>query len=71
QLFLNFSWSIVFFRYDAIQMALLIIILLVVAVVCMIKVFQKQNEFSAHLLLPYLIWLLFATYLNLGIVVLN
>ena len=71
QLLLNFFWSIVFFRFDATSMALLIIILLVANVAYLLLLFKNQSKISFYILIPYLLWLLFATYLNWGIVMSN
>ena len=71
QLLLNFSWSIVFFRFGSLWGGLLIIVLLDVLVLMMINTFRKIDRIAALLMVPYLLWLLFATYLNIGIVLMN
>ena len=71
QLLLNFSWSIVFFRFGSLWGGLLIIVLLDVLVLMMINTFRKIDRIAAWLMVPYLLWLLFATYLNIGIVLMN
>ncbi len=71
QLFFNFLWSIVFFRFEAFQGALLILIALAVLVIWMILRFYKIRKTAALVNLPYLLWILYALYLNIGIVVLN
>ena len=71
QLALNFSWSIVFFRFGSLWGGLLIIVLLDVLVLMMINTFRKIDRIAALLMVPYLLWLLFATYLNIGIVLMN
>ena len=71
QLFVNFSWSIIFFRFEALLIAALAIILLDLLVVIAMMMFRLINKLSFWLLIPYLLWILFATYLNIGIVILN
>ena len=71
QLAVNFLWSIVFFRFDAYWLAVAVIILLDILVVMTMIKFKQINRLSYWLMIPYLIWLLFATYLNIGVAVLN
>lgn len=71
QLFLNFLWSIVFFGGDKMGLAIIIILLLDAAVVYQIFYYRKISMLSAYLLVPYLLWLLFATYLNIGFALVN
>ncbi len=71
QLLVNFLWPIIFFVLGMYFTAFLWIILLLILVVVMIKELLKNNKISGYLQIPYLIWLLFATYLNLGITLLN
>ncbi len=71
QLFVNFLWSIVFFRFQMPWLAFIVILLLDFLVILTIKAFKDINKTAALLLIPYLVWILFATYLNLGIAILN
>lgn len=71
QIVLNFSWTPIFFGTHNISLALLVIVLLDVMVLCNILEFYKISQKSAYLLIPYFIWILFATYLNLGMLILN
>lgn len=71
QLFFNFFWSIIFFNAQAYLFAFIWLILLWVAIVVNIYFFNKINTTSAKLLIPYLVWVTFAGYLNLGIYILN
>ena len=71
QLLVNFMWPIIFFVLEMYFTAFLWIILLLILVIVMIKKLLKVNKISGYLQIPYLIWLLFATYLNLGITLLN
>ncbi len=71
QLFVNFLWSIVFFRFEAYWFAVAVIILLDLLVIITMLLFRNINRLAFWLMIPYLIWLLFATYLNIGVAVLN
>lgn len=71
QLFLNFLWPIVFFHFQAPLFALLILLLLWYTVFQMIQAFYLIFPLAGLLQIPYLLWLSFAAYLNLGIFFLN
>ncbi len=71
QLFFNFFWSIIFFNARAYLFAFIWLILLWGAIVTNIYLFNKINTMSAKLLIPYIVWVTFAGYLNLGIYILN
>lgn len=71
QLFVNAMWPIIFFIWKWRFFAFLWIILLdVLAIILIIKFYQK-NKISGLLQIPYLLWTLFASYLNLSIYLLN
>lgn len=70
-LFLNFWWSIIFFGGRLFFFALIWLLLLDISVISTIKRYKPISKLAAYLQIPYLIWILFATYLNLGIVILN
>jgi len=67
----NALWSIIFFVFKWRLLAFLWIILLIILVIKMIISFYKIDKWSAYLQIPYLLWILFACYLNLGIYLLN
>ena len=71
QLFVNALWSIIFFIWKARLFAIIWILFLLALVVLLILQFRKEEKISAYLNLPYLAWLIFATYLNIGIYILN
>ena len=71
QLFLNFLWSIIFFGMRNPSLALVDIVALWIAIALTIKSFYKISKLSAYSLTPYLLWVSFATLLNLMIVLLN
>ncbi len=71
QLFVNFLWTIVFFRYHSMVGSLIIIIVLDLLVIFLLWIFFDNYKKSFYLLLPYMLWLLFATYLNIAFMILN
>ena len=71
QLALNFAWSLVFFGTHHIVPAFIDIVLLWIAIFMTIKEFLKINKTAGYLLIPYILWVSFATILNLSIVLLN
>ena len=71
QMLLNIAWSPIFFLMKNIELALVVIILLDVFVYLMIRKFHEVSKLAAELLYPYFWWIIFATYLNCGIVVLR
>ena len=71
QLLINFVWPIIFFNYQNYLLALLDLIVLIILVIMMIYIFKMINITSGYLNIPYLIWLLFALYLNFYIFIYN
>lgn len=71
QLIVNVIWPIIFFILKARLISCIWIILLLLLIIYMISIFYKRNKLSAYLQIPYLIWVAFATYLNIGVYLLN
>ncbi len=71
QLILNTIWSIIFFGLHNPFWALIEIIVLWLAILATILAFYKISRTAAYLLLPYILWVSFATYLNYSIWMLN
>ena len=71
QLLLNFSWSPAFFYLHDIKLSFVIIVFLVIFIILTIISFYKVSRISAFLLIPYLLWVSFATYLNFELMRLN
>lgn len=67
QLALNGAWSWLFFGCHAVAAALLDIVALWIAIVALMFAFARRVPFAGKLLLPYLVWVSFATYLNFAI----
>ena len=71
QLIVNSLWTLIFFGFKLYILSFIWILLLTVLVVIMIIKFYKINKLAGLINIPYLLWLLFASYLNLGIILLN
>ena len=71
QLVLNTGWSIIFFGLRNPCYAFLEILVLILAISFTIILFWKINRKTAYLLLPYLVWVVFAAFLNFSIWRLN
>ena len=71
QLFVNLLWPIAFFVLNWKLFAFLWIILLDILIALMILKFYSKNKVSGLLQIPYLLWSIFASYLNLSIYLLN
>ena len=67
----NFLWPTLFFLAQAFWIAFVCIILLDILVLLTILSYRKCDRVAAYLQIPYFIWVLFATYLNLAIAILN
>ena len=70
-LFLNFTWSIIFFNFKAYFFAFIWLLLLWATILTMIVKFYNIKPTAGYLQIPYLLWVTFAGYLNLSIFLLN
>lgn len=71
QLLVNALWTIIFFTLKLRFFSIIWILILVILIYTLITLFLQKYKPSAYLLIPYLIWCIFATYLNIGIYLLN
>lgn len=71
QLLVNALWSIIFFILKLRFFSIIWILALVILIYTLITLFLQKYKTSAYLLIPYLIWCIFATYLTIGIYLLN
>ena len=71
QLIVNFLWSFFFFNFQWYFFSFLWILLLWGLVFAMIRTFFEISKIAAYINIPYLLWLTFAAYLNLGVRILN
>ena len=71
QLAVNFSWSIIFFRFRLLPAAAVVAVILTVLVGIMIYKFFSIRKKAGIFNIPYLLWMIFASYLVVGTVLLN
>lgn len=71
QLIVNLIWPILFFVFKARLFSSIWIIILLILVINMILKFYKVNKIAGYSQIPYLLWIIFATYLNIGVYILN
>lgn len=71
QLFLNLIWSLLFFKMHSPKWAFVDIVLMFIAILATIIVFYPISRVAAYLLIPYILWVGFASFLNFSIWKLN
>ncbi|MFT5874700.1 MAG: benzodiazapine receptor [Clostridium sp.] len=71
QLFLNFLWPIIFFRFRLYAIAFLELLLLIVFILLTTFEFHKIDKIAGYLMIPYIAWVSFAGVLNYAIWMLN
>ena len=64
QLVINYIWSFLFFVFDLKKFAFYWILLLITFVIVMIYEFYSKNKLSGLLQIPYLLWLIYASFIN-------
>ena len=70
-LFFNTTWSVVFFVYHKIFLAIVVLIVLILLIIILIIRFKRVNMLSYYLMIPYLLWCFYALVLNASLLVLN
>ena len=70
-LIFNTTWSVVFFVFHNLVLALIVLIILIALIINLILRFKRVNMFSVYLMIPYLLWCCFALILNTSLVILN
>ena len=68
---LNLSWSLIFFRLQRPDLSFVVILGMLAFIALNIRAFYPVSRLAAYLLVPYLVWVSFATYLNGYIVFMN
>ena len=71
QLVFNFCWSLIFFNFELYLFAFVWLLALWLLILCTMLLFFRISKPAGYLMLPYLAWVMFAGYLNLGIYLLN
>ena len=67
----NTTWTIVFFLLHNLVLAAVILTLLIIMIIVMIYRFKSVNLISVYLMIPYLLWCLYALILNISLINLN
>ena len=67
----NATWSITFFAFHNMILALVVLIVLIALIINLILSFRRVKMISAYLMIPYLLWCCFALILNTSLIVLN
>ena len=70
-LFFNTTWSIVFFVYHSISVALINLIVIIIFIIYLILRYKDISNLSFYLMIPYLLWSCYALILNLTLLILN
>ena len=70
-LFFNCIWSIIFFGFHQIGLALINIIVILFFIIILMKEYLKIDKLSFYLMIPYFLWSSFALVLNASILLLN
>jgi benzodiazapine receptor len=70
-LLFNTTWSVVFFVFHNMVLALFVLILLIGLIINLILRFKLANEVSSYLMIPYLLWCSFALILNINLIMIN
>ena len=67
----NTTWSVIFFAFHNILLALVNLMILIWLIVILILRYKRVNNVSAYLMIPYLLWSCYALFLNLNLLILN
>ena len=70
-LFFNATWSVIFFGFHLIELALFNLIIILFYIIKLMQIYFKKERFSFYLMIPYLLWSGYAFVLNLTIAILN
>ena len=70
-LVVNFSWSFVFFYFHLIFLAFINILIIIIAVILLMSLYFPRSKISFILMIPYLLWVIFAAVLNFGLYLIN
>ena len=70
-LFFNATWSVIFFGFHLIELALFNLIIILFFIIKLMRIYFEKERFSFYLMVPYLLWSSYAFILNLTIAILN
>lgn len=68
---LNLLWPIIFFRFNLFTVSAIVIIMILIASILTFYFFYRCDEMAGYLIIPLVLWVAFATYLNIGVAALN
>ena len=70
-LLFNATWSVVFFGFHQIELALINLIIIIIFVIVLMKIYLNKDKLSFYIMMPYFLWSSYALLLNIEIVILN
>ena len=70
-LIFNTTWSIVFFVFHKLILALIVLFILISLIIVLLFRFRRVNRVSFYMMIPYLLWCCYALILNLNLILLN
>ena len=70
-IFFNATWSIVFFGFHQIELALANLVIILIFIIMLMRFYLHKNKLSFFIMVPYFLWVSYAFVLNLAIAILN
>ena len=70
-IFFNGIWSVIFFGFHQIFLALVDLSIILIFIIYLVKIYHTRDKLAYYLMLPYLMWSTFAFFLNLSIFIIN
>ena len=70
-LLFNASWSVIFFGFHQIELALINLIIIIIFIIALMKIYFNKEKLSFFIMIPYFLWTTYALVLNTAIVILN
>ena len=70
-LFFNSIWSVVFFGFHNIFIALINLIIILIFIIILLKLYSSRDKIAFYLMIPYFLWTSFALFLHYSILMLN
>ena len=70
-LFFNASWSVIFFGFHQIFLAVINLVIILIYIFLLLKIYIEKDKISFYLMIPYFLWASYALVLNISIFILN
>ena len=70
-LFFNASWSVIFFGFHQIFLAVINLVIILIFIFLLLKIYLEKDKISFYLMIPYFLWSSYALVLNISIFILN